>query len=162
MWTINFYKKFSKNILLYINSRLSNIRSVHTYVIPRTVYFGWICTFLWLSFAYQALQATPSIRNLLNYLYPQILSEIANLQRYTMQWCKTVVAVACTIALKGWKGLFMLGPRYPEKDWNREKNAWVWLSYFLIRYTPRVTQMLKWKYCMCVLAIKCGFSNLNM
>ena len=35
---------FSKNILLNTNVRLSNIPSVHTYVIPRTVYFGWICT----------------------------------------------------------------------------------------------------------------------
>ena len=46
MWTINLYKSFSKNILLYMmSSRLSKIRSVHTYVMPWTVYFGWICTF---------------------------------------------------------------------------------------------------------------------
>ena len=32
-----------KNILLYVSSRLSKIRSVHTYIMPRTVYFGWIC-----------------------------------------------------------------------------------------------------------------------
>ena len=43
MWSTNFYKSFSKNILLYMSSRLSKIRSVHTYVRPRTVYFGWIC-----------------------------------------------------------------------------------------------------------------------
>ena len=30
----------------YICSRLSKIHSVHTYVMPRTVYFGWICTYL--------------------------------------------------------------------------------------------------------------------
>ena len=30
-------------MLLYMSSRLSKIRSVHTYVMPRTVYFGWIC-----------------------------------------------------------------------------------------------------------------------
>ena len=35
--------EFFKNVLLYISSRLSKIRSVHTYVMPRTVYFGWIC-----------------------------------------------------------------------------------------------------------------------
>ena len=29
-----------------MSSRLSKIRSVHTYVMPRTVYFGWICTIL--------------------------------------------------------------------------------------------------------------------
>ena len=29
---------------MYMNSRLTKIRSVHTYVIPRTDYFGWICT----------------------------------------------------------------------------------------------------------------------
>ena len=40
---MNFYKSFSKNILLYMSRRLSKIRSVHTYVMPRTVYFGWIC-----------------------------------------------------------------------------------------------------------------------
>ena len=44
MYTTNFYKSFSKNILLYMSSRLSKIRSVHTYAMPRTVYFGWICT----------------------------------------------------------------------------------------------------------------------
>ena len=27
-----------------MSSQLSKIRSVHTYVMPRTVYFGWICT----------------------------------------------------------------------------------------------------------------------
>ena len=43
MWTTTFYKSFLKNILLYISSRLSKIHSVHTYVMPRTVYFGWIC-----------------------------------------------------------------------------------------------------------------------
>ena len=34
----------SRNVLFYINGRLSNIRSIHTYVLPRTVYFDWICT----------------------------------------------------------------------------------------------------------------------
>ena len=43
MWTTSFFKSFSKNILLYMSSRLSKIRSIHTYVMPRTVYFGWIC-----------------------------------------------------------------------------------------------------------------------
>ena len=43
MWTTNFYKSFSKNMLLYMSSRLTKIRSVHTYVMLRTVYFGWIC-----------------------------------------------------------------------------------------------------------------------
>ena len=33
MWTTNFYKSFSKNILLYMSSRLSKIRSVHTYYV---------------------------------------------------------------------------------------------------------------------------------
>ena len=28
---------------LYINGRLSKLRSVHTYIVPRTVYFDWIC-----------------------------------------------------------------------------------------------------------------------
>ena len=30
MWTTNFYKNFSKNILLYMSNQLSKIRSVHT------------------------------------------------------------------------------------------------------------------------------------
>ena len=42
IWTTNFYNSFSKNILLHMNGQLSKICSVHTYVIPRTVYFGWI------------------------------------------------------------------------------------------------------------------------
>ena len=44
MWTKTFFKRFFKNILLYMNGRLSKIRSVHTYAMPRTVCFGWICT----------------------------------------------------------------------------------------------------------------------
>ena len=43
MWNTNFYESFSKSILLYMSSRLSKICSVHTFAIPRTVYFGWIC-----------------------------------------------------------------------------------------------------------------------
>ena len=43
MSTISFYKTFFKNILLYMSSRLSKIRLVHTHVMARTVYFGWIC-----------------------------------------------------------------------------------------------------------------------
>ena len=34
MWTKNFYESFFKNILLYMNGRLSKIRSVHRYAIP--------------------------------------------------------------------------------------------------------------------------------
>ena len=44
--------------------------------------------------------------------------------------------------------------RYPEKDWNREKYAWVWHPYFFMRYTPRVTKIPKWKYSICILARK--------
>ena len=44
-WTTNFYKSSFKNIFLYMNSRLSKIRSVHKYAMPRTVYFGWICIY---------------------------------------------------------------------------------------------------------------------
>ena len=44
MCTTNFYRSFSKTILWCMSSRLSKICSVHTYVMPRTVYFGWICT----------------------------------------------------------------------------------------------------------------------
>ena len=36
--------RFFKNILLYMSSRLSKLRSVHMYVMPWTVYFGWICS----------------------------------------------------------------------------------------------------------------------
>ena len=32
-----------------MSSRLSKIHSVHTYVMPRTVYFGWICTWVFCS-----------------------------------------------------------------------------------------------------------------
>ena len=34
MWTLSVYKSFFKNTLLYMNSWLSNVRSVHTYVMP--------------------------------------------------------------------------------------------------------------------------------
>ena len=43
MWTTNIYNSFSKNSLWYMSSRLPKTRSVHTYVMPRTVYFGGIC-----------------------------------------------------------------------------------------------------------------------
>ena len=39
MFSTIFYISFFK----YMNGRLSKIRLVHTYVIPRTVYFDWIC-----------------------------------------------------------------------------------------------------------------------
>ena len=45
MYTTNFYKSFSKNILLYMSSWVSKTSSVHTYVMIRTVYFGWICRY---------------------------------------------------------------------------------------------------------------------
>ena len=35
MWATNVYKIFSKKFLLYMSSRLSKIRSVYTYVMPR-------------------------------------------------------------------------------------------------------------------------------
>ena len=41
--TIGFFNFFCKNSFLYMSSRLSKICSVHTYVMIRTVYFGWIC-----------------------------------------------------------------------------------------------------------------------
>ena len=50
MWTTNFYMCFSKNISFYMSVRLPKIRSVHTYVMTRTVYFGWICIYLDISF----------------------------------------------------------------------------------------------------------------
>ena len=36
--------EFFKISLFCLNGRLSKVRSVHTYVITRTVYFDWICT----------------------------------------------------------------------------------------------------------------------
>ena len=36
-------EKFFKNILLYMNSRVSKIRSLHMYVLNRTVFFDWVC-----------------------------------------------------------------------------------------------------------------------
>ena len=46
MRTTNFSKSFFKHILLHMKGRMSKIRSLHTHVIPRTVYFDWICTFM--------------------------------------------------------------------------------------------------------------------
>ena len=46
MWTINFYQSFSINILLYMNGRLSKIRSVHKYIMHRMFYFEWYCTLI--------------------------------------------------------------------------------------------------------------------
>ena len=43
MWSTIFRNSFLKNVLLYMNGRLSKIRSVHTYVMSRAVYFDWIC-----------------------------------------------------------------------------------------------------------------------
>ena len=40
-----FYKNVFKDNLLYMNGWLSNVRTVHTYVMIRTVHFNWICTF---------------------------------------------------------------------------------------------------------------------
>ena len=46
IWTISFYTSFFKNILWYMSSWLSKIHSVHIYVMPRRVYFGWFCKIL--------------------------------------------------------------------------------------------------------------------
>ena len=43
MWNTSFCKSFFKNIALKMNGGLSKIRSVHTYVMRRTGYFGCIC-----------------------------------------------------------------------------------------------------------------------
>ena len=45
MWIKYFYKSVFKIILLCMNSWLSKNRSVHSYVMPRTIYLDWICTF---------------------------------------------------------------------------------------------------------------------
>ena len=45
MWTTSLCKSLFKNILSNMNFLLSKIRSVHTYVMPWTVYFGWICIY---------------------------------------------------------------------------------------------------------------------
>ena len=42
-WATNFYKGFSKNMLLYTNCRRSKIRLLHMYVIHRMVYFERYC-----------------------------------------------------------------------------------------------------------------------
>ena len=46
MWTTNFYTSLFKNILFYMSIWLLKIRSVHTYVMTRTVYFDLICIYL--------------------------------------------------------------------------------------------------------------------
>ena len=43
MGATNFLNSLFKNSLLYVSGRLPKIRSVHTNVIPRTVYFVWTC-----------------------------------------------------------------------------------------------------------------------
>ena len=45
MWNKNFYKSLFKNVLLYMNGRLSKIRSVHMYAMTQTVYFDCRCRF---------------------------------------------------------------------------------------------------------------------
>ena len=50
MSTTSFYKSFFKKYVgIHEQSAVSKIRSVHTYVMHRTVYFGWICScvFIW-------------------------------------------------------------------------------------------------------------------
>ena len=37
MWTINFYKSFSKKNMLYMSSRLSKIRYLHTFILVESV-----------------------------------------------------------------------------------------------------------------------------
>ena len=43
MRATNLCKSLFKNIVLCMNGSLSKNRSVHSYVVPRTVYFDWIC-----------------------------------------------------------------------------------------------------------------------
>ena len=65
MWTTSFYYSFFKTILLYMNGRLSIIRSVYTYVITQMVYFDWICNWksyptLWVPTTFNWLPAASS------------------------------------------------------------------------------------------------------
>ena len=71
MWTTTFYKSFFKNILLFMRSQLSKTRSVHTYAMPRTVYFGWICTrdlYLPENFRDQVWYQMPTIHRIVNFV----------------------------------------------------------------------------------------------
>ena len=47
-------------------------------------------------------------------------------------------------------------PRSPEI----QKNAVIWDPYFLIRHTPRITEIPIWKYFMCILARNFDISDL--
>ena len=44
-----------------MSSRLTKIRSVHTYVMLRTVYFGWICSYEWTNIFYCVIFLTKSV-----------------------------------------------------------------------------------------------------
>ena len=73
MWSTNFYQSFSRNILFYMNSGLSMIRAVHTYVI--LYMFFWLTVYV-RNVVVQGKKSIlyPAVRCSLQILYPAINS----------------------------------------------------------------------------------------
>ena len=97
MWTTNFCKSFFMNILLYMNGRLSKIRSVHTYLMTRTVYFDWIYT--WTVGCQKFVQYIRMLYNIHRTVYFDWICMNANIT-YKESSCSasTVAFLSCSIS----------------------------------------------------------------
>ena len=95
---------FFKNIFLYMHCRLSKIRSVQTYVIPWTVYFGWIWSRMngkkqvlidrlisWIIFDKLCFKSyLKEMKNKI-FIHDHILNVLTKLLKYVSNWLTSVL-----------------------------------------------------------------------
>ena len=106
IWNTTFYKCFFKNISLYISSRLSKIRSVHTYLIPRPGRFILVESVVeprnsvWQNSAKPRISAHFSIANL--EFYQKVTSKIAQNPAIADNCRVTLVCAITRFYCTGW------------------------------------------------------------
>ena len=61
---------------------------------------------------------------------------------------------------QGFSVYWLFSTRYPEKHWNTEKMPRFGTNIFLFRHAPRIKEIPKWKYLMCIQQRNYDFSVL--
>ena len=121
-----------------MSSRLSKIRSVHTYVMPRTVYFGWICSNL-------TNASAISMMIFINEIYECIWLKkhcVMHLLSVSVSWwIKDTIELIKLIAHKGLIGDIMeITKETNILDQGLEKGL-SWLCFFLYHITQTKSGM---------------------
>ena len=158
MWTTNFSKIFSKNILFYMSSRLSKIRSVHTYVMTWTVYFGWICIasiqyfgrskkysivcfkLLYLYISFPWLDVLIAFR-LVAFLDGQRMMPVGVIHRFPRRrsgdWCQRHLSTIFTLSTGSYKIINCIEMAKIEKDLSWALEWVIWLSKYYLQIQPK-------------------------